>query len=299
MASEQLQTIVSMLRALPGGFTGAPTIEEMRAGMDSFIGAFTPPEGMRFEPVDAGGVPAEWTMAAGSGDEPVILYLHGGGYCLGSIATHRGLCGNLSADTGGRVLSVDYRLAPEHPHPAAVDDAVAAYKWVLDQGVSTTRLVIAGDSAGGGLTLATLIALRDQRLPLPAAATAISPWTDMEGLGDSMTTRAELDPMVSREGLKIMSDAYVAGGDPRAPLASPLHADLRGLPPILIHVGDSETLLDDSVRFAERARAAGVDVEVDVWPEMIHVWHAFAPLLPEAGQAIDKLAEFIKSKTGT
>lgn len=297
MASEQLEMIVSMLRAAP--ITEAATVEEMRANMAQLAGAFTPPEGLRLEPVDAGGVPAEWTIAPGASDAPVVLYLHGGGYCLGSIETHRGLCTNLSAATGGRVLSVDYRLAPEHPHPAAVDDAVAAYRWLLEQGVAPAKMVIAGDSAGGGLTLATLIALRDLGLPLPAAATPISPWTDMEGLGDSMTTRAEFDPMVGAAGLKVMADAYVAGGDPRAPLVSPLHADLRGLPPILIHVGDHETLLDDSIRFGERARDAGVDIEVDVWPEMIHVWHAFAPLLPEATQAVDKLAAFIKAQTGT
>jgi acetyl esterase/lipase len=297
MASEQLDTIVQLLRA--NSFTDAPTIEEMRAGMDSFIGAFAPPEGMVFEPVDAGGVPAEWTRAAGSGDAPVVLYLHGGGYCLGSIATHRGLCGNLSAATGGPVLSVDYRLAPEHPHPAAVDDAVAAYRWLLAQGQSPAKVVIAGDSAGGGLTLATLIALRDQGVPLPAAAVPISPWTDMEGTGESMTTQADADPLVSHEGLKIMADAYVAGGDPRAPLASPLHADLAGLPPILIHVGGAETLLDDSLRFAERATAAGVDITVDVWPEMIHVWHAFAPMLPEAMTAIEQVGAFVRTRTGT
>jgi epsilon-lactone hydrolase len=297
MASEQLQTIIAMLRAAP--FTEAPTIEQMRAGMDAFVGALAPPEGTRLDPVDAGGVPAEWTAAPGAGDEPVIFYLHGGGYCLGSIATHRSLCGNLSAATGGRVLSVDYRLAPEHPHPAAVDDAVAAYRWLLDQGVSPAKIVIAGDSAGGGLTLAALIALRDQGIALPAAGVPISPWTDIEGTGESMTTRADVDPMVNREGLKIMSDAYVAGGDTRAPLVSPLYADPTGLPPILIHVGDSETLLDDSLRFAERAKAAGVDITVKVWPEMIHVFHAFAPLLPEATTAIGEIADFVKKQTGT
>ncbi len=287
-----------MLRAAPR-FTDAPTIAEMRVGMDALGGALPPPDGMRFEPVDAGGVPAEWTTASNAGEEPVVFYLHGGGYCLGSIATHRSLCSYLSAATGGRVLNVDYRLAPEHPFPAGIDDSVTAYSWLLAQGINPTKVVIAGDSAGGGLTLATLVALRDQGLPLPAAAVPISPWTDLEGTGDSVETRAELDPMVGRAGLKVLSDAYVGGGDLRHPLASPLHADLAGLPPILIHVGDHETLLDDSLRFGERAKAAGVDITVDVWPEMIHVWHAFAPLVPEATAAIAKIAEFIKKQTGT
>ena len=296
MASEQLETIVTLLRARP--ITDAPTIEAMRAGMDSFIGAFVPPAELRLEAVDAGGVAAEWTIGATAQELPVVLYLHGGGYCLGSIATHRGLCSNLSAATNGRVLSVDYRLAPEHPFPAAVDDAVAAYRWLVGQGVPASKIVIAGDSAGGGLTLATLVALRDQQLDRPAAGVAISPWTDMELTGDSMDSRADVDPMVGRDGLKLMADAYVAGGDVRDPLASPLHADLTGLPPILIHVGDSETLLDDAVRFAERANHAGVDVTLDVWPEMIHVWHAFAPMLPEALEAIDQIGAFIAARTG-
>jgi acetyl esterase/lipase len=295
MASEQLETIVTMLKAAP--FTEAPTIEEMRAGMASFIGVMPLPDGATFERVDAAGVPAEWTAAAGTAPLPVVLYVHGGGYCLGSIETHRNLCVNISAATGGRVLSLDYRLAPEHPFPAAVDDAVAAFGWLLDRGVDPSQVVIAGDSAGGGLTLATLIALRDAGGPLPAAAVAISPWTDMEGSGESMTSRAAADPMVQREGLKVMSDAYVAGGDMRHPLASPLYADLAGLPPILIHVGDAETLLDDSVRFEQRAREAGVDITLEVWPEMIHVWHAFAPMLPEANDAITRIGTFIKSRT--
>lgn len=296
MASGQLETIIEFLRARP--VTDAPTVEAMRAGMDALIGAFTPPPELRLESVEADGVPAEWTVAAGTGDLPVVLYLHGGGYCLGSVATHRGLCSNLSAATGGRVLSVDYRLAPEHPHPAAVDDAVTAYRWLLAQNVPASKVVIAGDSAGGGLTLATLVALRDQHIDLPAAAVAISPWVDMELAGASMDSRAEVDPMVGRDGLKLMADAFLNGADARDPLASPLHADLAGLPPILIHVGDAETLLDDAVRFAERARAAGVDVSLDVFPEMIHVFHAFAPVLPEAVAAIDQIAAFINTRTG-
>jgi epsilon-lactone hydrolase len=297
MASPQLNTLVSLLRSRPP-IDGA-TIEEQRAGMAALVGAWTPPDGLALEAVDAGGVPAEWTVAAGARDEPVILYLHGGGYCLGSIATHRGLCANVSAAVDGRVLSVDYRLAPEHPFPAAVDDAVGAYRWLLSTGVAPAKVVIAGDSAGGGLALATLLALRDAGDPLPAAGVAISPWADLEMAGESMDTRADADPMVGRERLKVMADAYVAGGDARDPLASPIHGDCTGLPPLLIHVGDAETLLDDTHRFAARATEAGVDITVEVWPEMIHVWHAFAPMLPEAVEAIDRVAAFVTTRTGT
>jgi len=224
----------------------------------------------------------------------VVLYLHGGGYAIGSIKTHRALAANISKAAGVRVLLIDYRLAPEHPHPAAVDDAVTAWRWLLRQGLDPSRMVISGDSAGGGLTMATLIALRDAGEALPACAVPISPWVEMEAVSESWTTRAEADPMVHIEGLKLMADWYLNGQDPRAPLASPLHADLSGLPPLLVQVGDAEVLLDDSTRLVEKAKAAGVDATCDVIPDGIHVMHAFAPLVPEATAAIDRLAAFVR-----
>ena len=178
-----------------------------------------------------------------------------------------------------------------------MDDAVAAYRWLLAQGISPGNIAVAGDSAGGGLAIATLLALRDAGEPLPAAGIGISPWVDMEGTGESMTTRAAVDPVVQKEGLLGMAKLYLGDADPKNPLAAPLHADLAGLPPLLLQVGDAETLLDDSTRLAERARAAGVDVTLKVWDEMPHVWHLFAPILPEGRQAIDEIGSFFQART--
>ncbi|MCU1430460.1 MAG: Alpha/beta hydrolase fold-3 domain protein, partial [Actinomycetia bacterium] len=239
-------------------------------------------------------VPAEWVRADGARAGTAVLYLHGGGYCIGSIRTHRALAARISRATRLEVLLIDYRLAPEHPHPAAVTDAARAYDFLIASGIPANRIVIAGDSAGGGLTFATLLALRDNNTPLPAAGVAISPWTDLECNSETFTTRAELDPMCTAVGLKQMADWFLDGGNAREPLASPLHADFADLPPMLIHVGDHEVLLDDSVRIAERARAAGVDVTLEVWPEMIHVWHAFAGMVPEADEAISRIAAFLR-----
>jgi acetyl esterase/lipase len=215
------------------------------------------------------------------------------GYVIGSINTHRDLASRLSLAAAARVLLIDYRLAPEHPFPAAVDDATAAYRWLLSSGADPSHMVIAGDSAGGGLTVATLVALRDAGTPLPAAGVCLSPWVDLECSGESMTTKAAADPMVRRDGLMKMAEWYLAGQPPRTPLAAPLYADLSGLPPLLIQVGTAEVLLDDSTRLAERARKAGVTVTLEPWEDMIHVWQAFAALLPEGRQAIDRIGEFI------
>ena len=195
------------------------------------------------------------------------------------------------------MLALNYRLAPEYPFPAAVDDALAGYRYLLDHGLKPARIAVAGDSAGGGLTVATLIAIRDAGLPLPAAGVCLSPWVDLEEKGESMTTRAKADPVVQREGLVGMAQAYLAGKDPRTPLASPLHADLKGLPPLLIQVGDAETLLDDSTRIAGRARAARVQVKLEVWPEMIHVWQLFASFLPEGQEAVEGIGKYIHQHT--
>jgi monoterpene epsilon-lactone hydrolase len=301
MASEQLQSVIQMLRAGPMSGDADPEaldVEALRQGMEAMTGFLPPPEGTELDPVDANGVSCEWTSGTGARDDRALLYLHGGGYVIGSVRTHRGLVSRLSSAAGIRCLSVDYRLAPEHPHPAAVEDATTAYRWLLDQGIAPERVAIAGDSAGGGLTAATLLALRDVGDPLPAAGVLLSPWTDMGGTGESMVSKAEADPMVQRDGLMKMAAAYLGGLDAQTPLASPLHAKLEGLPPLLIHVGTSETLLDDSTRFAEAARAAQVDVTFEAWDEMIHVWHAFAPLLPEAQQAIDGVGAFLRARLG-
>ena len=294
MPSQQLQIVIQMLRSAPV----PETIEERRAAMETLAQLAPIPEDVQCQPVDAGGVPAEWIAAPNANAERVILYLHGGGYSMGSIKTHRELVSRLSRAAAARALAIDYRLAPENPFPAAVEDATAAYRWLLSNGADPARTVIAGDSAGGGLTVATLVALRDAGDPLPAAAVCLSPWVDMEGIGDSMTTKADLDPMVSREELLEGAKMYLGDADPRTPLAAPLYADLSGLPPLLIHVGTAETLLDDSTRLADRAKAAGVDVTLDVWDDMIHVWQAFAVMLPEGQQAIDRIGEFIQEHVG-
>jgi acetyl esterase/lipase len=283
-----------MLRANPPIAGG--DIQEMRAGMDALTAALPLPEDVSVEPVDAGGVPAEWTVAEGADPGKALVYFHGGGYVIGSIQSHRGLCGALSRATGARVLSTGYRLGPEHPHPAAVEDGMAAARFVRDQGFDPARTAIAGDSAGGGLTAATLIALRDAGDSLPAAGVCISPWLDLTQSGDTMKTKADVDPMVQKDLLQQMADAYLGNGDPKASTASPLFANLSGLPPLLVQVGSAETLLDDSVRFQERARSAGVDISLEVWDEMIHVWHAFEVLLPEARQAIERIGEYLNER---
>jgi acetyl esterase/lipase len=294
MPSPQLEALVGALRA--GNLVGGDDIPAMRESMAAAMAGFAPPADVRYEPVDAGGVAAEWTVAPGAREDRVLVYLHGGGYCLGGVATHRGLVARLSRTARLRVLSVDYRLAPEHPHPAAVVDAVAAVRFAYASGLAPSRVAVGGDSAGGGLALATLLRLRDEGLPLPAAGVCISPWTDLTGSGESVRTRADLDPLVDAEDLRILAAAYLGGGDPRAPLASPLFADLRGLPPLLVHVGTAEILLDDATGLAERARDVGVPVELEVWDDMIHVWHAFADLLPEGVQAIEGIAGFLEKR---
>jgi epsilon-lactone hydrolase len=203
----------------------------------------------------------------------------------------------ISRAAQAKALALDYRLAPEHPFPAAVEDATAAYRWLLAQGYKPGKIVISGDSAGGGLVLATLLALRDAQTPLPAAAVPISAWSDMEGTGASMKTRASKDPMVANGSLLDMAKVYVGNADRRNPLASPLHGDYRGLPPMLMQVGDAEILLDDSTRVAEKAKAAGVKVDLEVWPEMVHVWHVYAKILPEGQQAIDRIGRYVIEHT--
>jgi acetyl esterase/lipase len=295
MASELFETIVGMIRqANVGGDEATLTAADLRAGMEAMVGAVPLVEGTVVEPVTAGGVPSEWVRPATAiSPDACIVYLHGGGYVMGSVNTHRGLASHIAWRTGLPVLVVDYRLGPEHPFPAALDDALAAYEWVLAQGFAADRTVIAGDSAGGGLTLATLLALRDRGRPLPAAAVPISPWTDLSLCGDSMDALEAQDPMVQRAGLQRMADWYLDHHEPTDPLASPVFADPAGLPPLLIHVGEIETLLDDSTRFAATAKAAGVDVTLEIWPEMIHVWHAFGAMVPESDAAVTRVAEFV------
>ncbi len=292
MASPQLQQVVDAIKALAGKASGA-SIEELRATNEQM--ARPADADVTSSPVVANGVSAAWITAPGAAEDRAVLFLHGGGYIMGSLNTHRDLMGRISRAAGTRVLGLDYRLAPEHPFPAAVDDTVAGYQFLLDQGLSPARLAIAGDSAGGALTLAALIAGRGAGLPMPAAAVCLSPFLDLEGTGESITTRADVDPIATPEVIDVWAKAYLAGADPRTPLANPLFADLAGLPPLLIQVGDHEVLLDDSTRLAQRAQAAGVHAELEIWPEMIHRWHSYAAVLPEGQQAIDGIGAFLRT----
>jgi monoterpene epsilon-lactone hydrolase len=252
---------------------------------------------MRFENVSADGVPGRWFRWDGADPSRVVFYLHGGGYYLGSIDSHREIIARLCLASGANAFAIDYRLAPEHPFPAQLDDALTAYRWLLAQGVDSAKIVVAGDSAGGGLTFSTLIALRDAREKLPAAAVTFSPWVDLEATGATMRENRRFD-YIAEAVLHKGARYFVGDGDRRNPLAAPIHADLHGLPPLLIQAGGAEALLDDARRIADNARAAGVDVTLEIEPDMIHVWHSFAAFLLPAREAFARAGEFVRARTG-
>ena len=253
------------------------------------------PKGVTVRTVQAGGIHAEWIDPADMDPHRTILYLHGGGYCICSLDTHRGLAARLALAARARVLIIDYRLAPEHPFPAALEDASAAYRWLLAQGISERQIAIGGDSAGGGLTLATAVGLREGSQALPAALFLLSPWTDLTFSGDSIHTKKEVDPIFGGDGNRLgFAPAYLGVNDPTNPLISPLFADLHELPPTLIQVGSDEILLDDSVRLEEKLKAAQVPTRLVVWQGMWHVFQVFAPYAPEAQQAIFQVGDFIR-----
>jgi acetyl esterase/lipase len=296
MSREQLAAVTQMLRERPVAPEGA-TIHDIRAGMEAGF-AFPLAADIRVEPVDAGGVRAEWVAASNASPARAVLYLHGGGYVIGSINTHRELCARIARAAAARVLVIDYRLAPEHPFPAAVEDAVAAYRWLITQ-VPPEAVAIGGDSAGGGLTLATLLALRDRGISLPAAGVLLSPWTDLALTGESLISRASIDPMLKGpDGIRGMAQMYFGNADARNPLVSPLYGDLTDLPPLLIQVGTSEVLFDDATRIDAKARAAGVAVTFEAWNEMLHVFQLFASLLGEGQEAIEKIGAFVQAHAG-
>jgi acetyl esterase/lipase len=297
MASPQLDAIIQLIRSR--SIREDTTIEETRAEFEMLATMFPVAADIKREPASANGVPGEWISAPNSTDAATILYLHGGGYTIGSVNTHADMVSRICRASGARAFSLNYRLAPEHPYPAAVEDATKAYRWLLGQGIRPESIVISGDSAGGGLSLATLLALKAADDPLPGAAVLLSPWTDLLGTGDSLKTRADADPMINPE-LIVQGATQYHGSTPASdPLVSPLYGDYHGLPPMLIQVGDAEVLLDDSTRVAEKAKAAGVDVTIEVWDEMIHVFQIFAPTLPEGRQAIDRIGEFVKQHVQT
>jgi monoterpene epsilon-lactone hydrolase len=252
------------------------------------------PDGIDVESISAAGLRAEWILPRGATKDKVILYMIGGGYVSGSCSDHRVLVAKIVKGSGIGMLLFEHRLAPEHPYPAALEDSVSAYQWLLNQDVSSSRIVIAGESAGGGLGLAALLALRDRSIPLPATGVAISPWTDLALTGASYQTK--LKSSIDPPGMSIMCSKYYVGDhDPCLPGISPLYGDLHGLPPLFISVGTNETMLDDSLRFAEKAQAAGVEVTLRVGEEMIHCFPLMAPLYPEATEAMDEICTFIRT----
>ncbi len=279
--------------------TGELDLEGLRDATD---GGFIPvPEDVVTRPTRIGAIAAEWIQTPTSDPARRLLYLHGGGYLAGGLDSHRALVVAIARASNCSVLVPAYRLAPEHPFPAAVEDAALAYQYLRGHGpdgsasVGDARVFIAGDSAGGGLTLACMLHARDAGVPLPDAAVTMSAYTDCALSGESMTTRVEVDPVI---GTKMIPEAvamYLNGADPREPLASPLYGDPAGFPPILMQVGDAELLRDDTVRFAEQARQRGVEITLEVWPEMIHVWQLFAGVFPEAQAAIDRVGAFLRS----
>jgi epsilon-lactone hydrolase len=296
MPSQEFSQMLDFIKSLPDN-SGLP-MEQRRVEMEASVALLPVAEGVSSEPFKIGDMQAEWIVPTEIENDSIILYLHGGGYCIGSITTHRSMVSFLAKTAKSKALMIDYRLAPEHPFPAAVEDAVSAYRWLLAQGNLPQQLVISGDSAGGGLTVATLVDLKEKGEPLPAAAVCLSPWVDLEGIGDSITTKAEEDPMLTREGLIEFSNYYLATADPRSPLAAPMYADLQGLPPLLIQVGTAEVLLDDAARLAARAKEAGVQVVLENWDDMFHVWQMFIGLgVPESRDAIDGIARFMQQNT--
>jgi acetyl esterase/lipase len=276
----------------------APSGDELdipreRAVLEGYTKVFKPLGKMDVTRLDAGGVPGAWIVPSGLEPKRTVLYLHGGGYNAGSITSHLPLTSNIALAAKARVLAIDYRLAPEHLFPAAVDDALAAYRWLLKESAQANHIVVAGDSAGGGLTLSLILLLREKGLPLPAAAVCLSPWTDLTCSGESWKTNGKVDFMLKKGSTFNAAKLYLGDADPRSPLASPLYADPAGLPPLLIQVGSEEVLLSDSTLFAEKARLAGVDVTLENWKGMQHVWQFTASMLPEARQAVNRIGEFI------
>ncbi|MFI4933573.1 MAG: alpha/beta hydrolase [Caulobacterales bacterium] len=287
---------LAQVRAMLSGLASGLSLNDLRSVYDGVGAQFPTPPDVTLRPEQVGDVQAEWTSTPGANTDRAILYLHGGGFAVGSIQSHRHVAAELGRQAQAQTLSIDYRRAPERPFPAAADDCLAGYRFLLGAGFDPSRIAIAGDSAGGGLVVTTLVAAREAGMPQPACGLCMSAWVDLEAAGSSMTTKAAEDPLVQRESLLQMAAGYLAGADPRSPLASPLHADLRGLAPLLIQVGSAETLLDDSVRLAALAGAQGVDVRLEIWPDMVHTWHFFHPILGEGRRALGVAGDYLRDR---
>ena len=300
MPSPGFKTLRTVFRARAGQRFDDPVTA--RRELEEFVAILPKPEPFRTEAATVGGVACEWLEPARDRPEQrTLVFFHGGGYVSGSLESHRPLAARIAAASDARVLQVDYRRAPEHPFPAAFDDARAVLGAVLDRIDRIDRIGVVGDSAGAGLALAALagrVGRHDAGDRLPGALVCLSPWTDLACTGDTFETRAAADPLFDRASLGRMATLYAAGADPADPRLSPLYADLRGLPPTLIQVGDAEVMLADSTRLAERLEAAGVPVELDVWPEMVHGWQLFAGMVPEGDEAIERIGRFLRGVLG-
>ena len=295
-SSPELDRVIGIMKAIRA--KPPVDIHEARAVLDKAFGEFKPPSDVTVFEIDAGGVPCQWITAPDVPQDRLIIYYHGGAYAACSPTTHQDLISRLSRASGAAALGVDYRLAPEHPFPTAVNDSIAAYRWALGHGFEPSNIVLAGDSAGGGLVLSVLLAVRDAGVPLPAAGVCFSPWVDLECTGESMSANDHLDDFIKYGGLLARAQSYLGGADPKHPWASALYADLTGLPPLLVHVGSAETLLDDSTRLVGVAKRAGVDITLKIWEDMVHVWQVFASILPEGQQSIEESGAFIQEKLG-
>lgn len=285
MSAEEVKAVNDLLRASKGSMD-ALSWPERREAMEAGTAFFPLAEGVVLTTVDANGVHAEWQARTGVCEDAALLYLHGGGYAIGSIESHRSITTALAAAFSGRVLSVNYRLAPEDPCPAGIEDAVNAYRYLLDQGVPGAGIILAGDSAGGGLAIAALQAIRDAGLARPGGAWVMSPWVDLTGTSETMKLKADEDFMIAADNVKDTAAIYAPGGNADDPRATPLNASFQGLPPLLIQVGTSETLLDDSLTLARKASLANVDVRLETWPHQQHVFQMFAPMMSEARDAL-------------
>jgi len=293
MASAEIEEV---LRYLDQHRPTERTLETVRAYLDAMVTMAPPAGDVKVEHVSVGGVPAERLTLPGSDASRTLVYLHGGGYCLGSAKAYRAFAARVGRAFGGVTIVPDYRLAPENPFPAGLHDCIAVTRALSKEHGGLGSVVLAGDSAGGGLALATLVSLRDEGHPLPAAVALLSPWVDIEGTGESMTTRAAQDPIVSRDGMTKFALMYLGEtGDRKNPLAAPTYAKLEALPPLLVQVGTREVQLDDVAAFVEKARAVGTHVELEIWEEMLHVFQLF-PRLPDAARAIDRVGAFLRAK---
>lgn len=297
--SKQVEEVGNWWLKMVAASTQHQSLDEARDFGENWAGLTTEPGGVDYIETDAGGVSAMWAVPKVSMKDRVILCFHGGGFFSGSMYTHRKLYGHFAKDIGCRALIVHYRRSPEHVHPAQVNDALAAYQWLLDQGIQPHHIAIIGDSAGGGLAITSALLARDKGLPMPAAIMPLSPWFDMEVIGGSMETNHGKDLLLNKEWVKNMAGMFLGeNGNPKDPYATPLYADLAGLPPIYIQVGGDEVLLDDSLRLAKRVSGAGGDVSVDIFPGMQHSFQMAAGRAPESNDAVSRYVEWVKPKLG-